>query len=163
LRARLGLIHGVTQLDDLGDVDLVIEAVFEDMQLKKDIFRKLSAMRCADAILASNTSTLDLDEIAAVSGRPDAVIGLAFLRPAHVMRLLEIVRGKRTSPETLATAVAIAKRLRKVGVVVGVCYGFVGNRMMLDGYVRQADQLLLEGATPEQVDRVIEAFGFAMG
>ncbi len=163
LEQRLALIHGATQLEDLADVDLVIEAVFEDMQLKKDIFKRLGASRCSDAILATNTSTLDLDEIAAVSGRPESVVGLHFFSPANVMRLLEIVRGKRTSPETLATALAIAKKLRKVGVVVGVCYGFVGNRMMLDGYVREADQLLLEGATPEQVDRVIEAFGFAMG
>jgi 3-hydroxyacyl-CoA dehydrogenase len=163
LEQRLALIHGATQLEDLADVDLVIEAVFEDIQLKKDIFKRLGASRCAEAILATNTSTLDLDEIAAASGRPQSVVGLHFFSPANVMRLLEIVRGKHTSPETLATALAIAKRLRKVGVVVGVCYGFVGNRMMLDGYVREADQLLLEGATPEQVDRVIEAFGFAMG
>ena len=163
LSERLALIHGRTQLEELADVDLVIEAVFEDLQLKKDIFGKLGASGCADAILASNTSTLDLDEIAAVSGRPESVVGLHFFSPANVMRLLEIVRGARTSPETLATAMAVAKRLRKVGVVVGVCYGFVGNRMMLDGYVREADQLLLEGATPEQVDRVIEDFGFAMG
>jgi 3-hydroxyacyl-CoA dehydrogenase len=163
LGERFGLIHGATKLEDLADVDLVIEAVFEDMQLKKDIFKRLGASRCADAILATNTSTLDLDEIAAASGRPESVVGLHFFSPANVMRLLEIVRGKRTSPQTLATALAVAKRLRKVGVVAGVCYGFVGNRMMLDGYVREADQLLLEGATPEQVDRVIEAFGFAMG
>ncbi|MGH8328621.1 MAG: 3-hydroxyacyl-CoA dehydrogenase NAD-binding domain-containing protein, partial [Steroidobacteraceae bacterium] len=160
---RLALIRGGTDLAELNDVDLVIEAVFEDMQLKKDIFAKLARMRCADAILASNTSTLDLNEIAAVSGRPESVVGLHFFSPANVMRLLEIVRGERTSPETLATALSVAKRLRKVGVVVGVCYGFVGNRMMLDGYVREADQLLLEGATPEQVDRVVQAFGFAMG
>jgi 3-hydroxyacyl-CoA dehydrogenase len=163
LEQRLALIRGRTHLDDVGDVDLVIEAVFEDLQLKKDIFRQLGTARCADAILASNTSTLDLNEIAAASGRAESVVGLHFFSPANVMRLLEIVRGTHTSPETLATALAVAKRLRKVGVVVGVCYGFVGNRMMLDGYVREADQLLLEGATPEQVDRVIEDFGFAMG
>jgi len=163
LEQRLALIHGKTSFDEVSDVDLVIEAVFEDLQLKKDIFRKLGSSRCADAILASNTSTLDLDEIAAESGRPESVVGLHFFSPANIMRLLEIVRGRRTSPETLATAMAVAKRLRKVGVAVGVCYGFVGNRMMLDGYVREADQLLLEGATPEQVDRVIEDFGFAMG
>ena len=160
---RTALVRGANELAALADVDLVIEAVFEDMALKQDIFRTLGKVCRADAILASNTSTLDLDAIAAVSGRAAQVVGLHFFSPANIMRLLEIVRGRNTSQETLATALAIAKRLRKVGVVVGVCYGFVGNRMMLDGYVREADQLLLEGATPEQVDRVIEDFGFAMG
>jgi 3-hydroxyacyl-CoA dehydrogenase len=137
--------------------------VFEDLELKRVVFETLDGICRPGSVLASNTSTLDIDAIATATSRPEDVIGLHFFSPANVMRLLEIVRGRHTSPETLATALAIAKRLRKVGVVVGVCYGFVGNRMMLDGYVREADQLLLEGATPEQVDRVIEAFGFAMG
>ena len=163
MAARLKAIDGQTQMEKLADVDLVIEAVFENMELKKQIFAQLGKLCRADAILASNTSTLDVNEIAAASGRPASVIGLHFFSPANVMRLLEIVRGAKTSPEALATAVALAKKLRKVGVVVGVCYGFVGNRMMLEGYFREADQMLLEGATVEQIDRVIEKFGFAMG
>jgi 3-hydroxyacyl-CoA dehydrogenase len=163
LAARLQLIQGQTQLEKLAEVDLVIEAVFESMDLKKQIFGQLGKICRKDAILASNTSTLDLNVIAASSGRPEQVVGLHFFSPANVMRLLEIVRGTQTSPEVLATAVALGKKLRKVGVVVGVCYGFVGNRMMLEGYFREADQLLLEGATVEQIDRVVENFGFAMG
>src|SRR6185437_15687490 len=175
---RLALIHGGLALEAVNDVDLVIEAVYEDLELKRQIFGRLASLGCTSAMLASNTSTLDLDEIAAASGRPESVVGLHFFSPAHVMRLLEIVRGRRTSGEALATALAFAKRLRKVSVVVangraertggtggrvGHSFGFVGNRMMLDGYLREADQLLLEGATPDQVDRVVEAFGFAMG
>jgi 3-hydroxyacyl-CoA dehydrogenase len=161
--ARTQLIQGQTELEKLANVDLVIEAVFESMELKKQIFGKLGAICRKDAILASNTSTLDLNVIAASSGRPEQVVGLHFFSPANVMRLLEIVRGDKTSQQVLATAVALSKKLRKVGVVVGVCYGFVGNRMMLEGYFREADQLLLEGATVEQIDRVVENFGFAMG
>jgi 3-hydroxyacyl-CoA dehydrogenase len=131
--------------------------------VKKELFSKFDALCGPNAILATNTSTLDINAIAAMTRRPESVIGLHFFSPANVMRLLEIVRGAKTSSETLATAVALAKKLKKVGVVVGVCYGFVGNRMMLEGYVREADQLLLEGATPQQIDRVIEGFGFAMG
>src|SRR5262245_3506511 len=160
---RIGLIKGSVDFARLADVDLVIEAVFEDMALKKQIFRELGRIARPDTVLASNTSTLDLNEIARESGRPEDVVGLHFFSPANVMRPLEIVRGERTSPSTLATAVALGKKLRKVGVVVGVCFGFAGNRMMLEGYLREADQLLLEGATPEQVDRVLEGFGFAMG
>jgi 3-hydroxyacyl-CoA dehydrogenase len=160
---RIGLIRGDLDLGALADVDLVIEAVFEDLALKKRIFRDLGRLARRDTVLASNTSTLDLNEIALESGRPEDVVGLHFFSPANVMRLLEIVRGSRTSDQTLATAVAVAKKLRKVGVVVGVCYGFAGNRMMNEGYLREADQLLLEGATPEQVDRALETFGFAMG
>jgi 3-hydroxyacyl-CoA dehydrogenase len=168
---RLALIHGALALEAVNDVDLVIEAVYENLELKKQIFGRLASLDCASAILASNTSTLDLDEIAAASGRPESVVGLHFFSPAHVMRLLEIVRGRDTSGEALATALAFAKRLRKIGVVVangpaerpGHSFGFVGNRMMLEGYLREADQLLLEGAAPDQVDRVLEAFGFAMG
>jgi 3-hydroxyacyl-CoA dehydrogenase len=160
---RIAVIQGSVDLDRLGAVDLIVEAVFEDLSLKKRIFRELRRIARADAVLASNTSTLDLNEIALESGRPEDVVGLHFFSPANVMRLLEIVRGTKTSPQTLATAIAVGKKLRKVGVVVGVCYGFAGNRMMMEGYLREADQLLLEGATPAQVDRVVEAFGFAMG
>jgi 3-hydroxyacyl-CoA dehydrogenase len=163
LDQRVGSIKGGTDLNALASVDLVIEAAFENMAVKKDLFAKFDKICRADAILATNTSTLDVNEIAQVTKRPEAVIGLHFFSPANVMRLLEIVRGAKTSHETLATGVALAKKLRKVGVVVGVCFGFVGNRMMLEGYFREADQLLLEGATPEQVDRVVENFGFAMG
>jgi 3-hydroxyacyl-CoA dehydrogenase len=133
------------------------------MQVKQDLFTRFDAICKPDAVIATNTSTLDIDVIASMTRRPQSVIGLHFFSPANVMRLLEIVRGDQTAPEVLATAVAVAKKLRKVGVVVGVCYGFVGNRMMLEGYMREGDQLLLEGATPEQLDRVVEAFGFAMG
>jgi 3-hydroxyacyl-CoA dehydrogenase len=160
---RMALIQGSLALDRLASADLIVEAVFEDLALKKRIFRELGRVARSDAVLASNTSTLDLNEIALESGRAEDVVGLHFFSPANVMRLLEIVRGSRTSPQTLATAIAVGKKLRKVGVVVGVCYGFAGNRMMMEGYLREADQLLLEGATPEQVDRVVEAYGFAMG
>jgi 3-hydroxyacyl-CoA dehydrogenase len=160
---RIASIHGGTDLQALADVDLVIEAAFESLQVKKDLFTKIDAICKPDAVLATNTSTLDINVIAAMTKRPQSVIGLHFFSPANVMRLLEIVRGDKTSPEVLATGVALAKKLRKVGVVVGVCYGFVGNRMMLEGYMREGDQLLLEGATPEQLDRVVEGFGFAMG
>jgi 3-hydroxyacyl-CoA dehydrogenase len=160
---RLALINGGSDIGVVSGVDLVVEAAFESMEVKKDLFSKFGALCGPNAILATNTSTLDINAIAAITRRPESVIGLHFFSPANVMRLLEIVRGAKTSPETLATAVALAKKLKKVGVVVGVCYGFVGNRMMLEGYVREADQLLLEGATPQQIDRVIEGFGFAMG
>lgn len=160
---RIASIQGGTDLTVVAQVDLVIEAAFESMEVKKDLFTRFDQLCRRDAILATNTSTLDINEIAAITSRPEAVIGLHFFSPANIMRLLEIVRGAKTSPETLATAVALAKKLRKVGVVVGVCYGFVGNRMMLEGYFREADQMLLEGATIEQIDRVIEKFGFAMG
>jgi len=160
---RIAAIKGGTDLNVLADVDLVIEAAFESMQVKKDLFTKIDAICKPDAVLGTNTSTLDINVIAAMTKRPQSVIGLHFFSPANVMRLLEIVRGDKTSPEVLATAVALAKKLRKIGVVVGVCYGFVGNRMMLEGYMREGDQLLLEGATPEQLDRVVEKFGFAMG
>jgi 3-hydroxyacyl-CoA dehydrogenase len=163
MATRLKAIEGQTSLDALANVDLVIEAVFENMEIKKNIFTQLGKICRKDAILATNTSTLDVNVIAASSGHAEQVIGLHFFSPANVMRLLEIVRGAKTSPEVLATSVALAKKLKKVGVVVGVCYGFVGNRMMLEGYFREADQMLLEGATVEQIDRVIESFGLAMG
>jgi 3-hydroxyacyl-CoA dehydrogenase len=160
--ARVARISGTTDWNGLGDVDLVIEAVFEEMSLKKEIFGKLDRLCRKDAILATNTSTLDVDEIARSTSRPEQVIGLHFFSPANVMRLLEIVRGKQTSKEVLATCLKLSKTIGKVGVVVGVCPGFVGNRM-LHTYFREAQLLIQEGALPQQVDGVITRFGFAMG
>ena len=153
-----------TQIGDDGfdQVDLVIEAVFENMALKKQIFSALDGVTRPDAILATNTSTLDIDEIASVTRRPSQVVGLHFFSPANVMRLVEIVRGSATSPSVVATALALAKRLGKVGVVVGNCAGFVGNRMMFP-YMYEAQFLVEDGATPEQVDRALTNFGMAMG
>jgi 3-hydroxyacyl-CoA dehydrogenase len=162
MEARLARITTTTSLEDLRDADLVIEAVFEDMGLKKEIFGRLSAICRADAILATNTSTLDVDAIAAEAARPEQVIGLHFFSPANVMRLLEIVRGRATRKEVIATCMKLSKRIGKVGVLVGVCHGFVGNRM-LHQYQREANFLIQEGATPEQVDRVLTRFGMAMG
>ncbi|MBT6611381.1 MAG: 3-hydroxyacyl-CoA dehydrogenase, partial [Deltaproteobacteria bacterium] len=159
---RLSLITGVISLEALDDVDLVIEAVYENMDLKKEIFRKLDGICKAEAILATNTSYLDVNEIAAQTKRPESVIGLHFFSPANVMRLLEIVRGEKTSKPVLATSLAIAKKIKKVPAVVGVCFGFAGNRMFAQRK-READQLLLEGAPAEQLDRVIFDFGFPMG
>ncbi|RVT88390.1 3-hydroxyacyl-CoA dehydrogenase NAD-binding domain-containing protein [Inhella crocodyli] len=146
----------------LSQADLVIEAVFEDMALKQTVFRKLDAVCKPGAILASNTSTLDVDQIAAVTQRPNDVVGLHFFSPAAVMKLLEVVRGAATSAEVLATALDFGKRIGKTCVVSGVCDGFIGNRM-LEPYLQQALFLLDEGCTPQQVDRAIEAWGFAMG
>jgi 3-hydroxyacyl-CoA dehydrogenase len=159
---RLARIRGQVGYDGFETADLVIEAVFESMSLKKDIFRGLDAVAKPGCILATNTSTLNIDAIAAETARPEAVIGLHFFSPANVMRLLEIVRGAKTSAETVAAALALAKRLGKVGVVVGNCAGFVGNRMMFP-YMYEAQFLVEEGATPEQVDRVLTDFGMAMG
>jgi 3-hydroxyacyl-CoA dehydrogenase len=144
-------------------VDLVVEAVFEDMDLKKRVLGEIDEVIPAHAVLASNTSTLSVTELGRSTSRPDRVVGLHFFSPAHIMKLLEIVRGDDTSSDTLVIALDVAKKLRKIGVVAGDGYGFIGNRMMLDGYWRENEQLLLEGATPEQVDRVIENWGFAMG
>jgi 3-hydroxyacyl-CoA dehydrogenase len=160
--ARLSRILGTTSWDGLADVDLVIEAVFEEMGLKKEIFGKLDAICKKDAILATNTSTLNVDEIAASTSRPEQVLGLHFFSPANVMRLLEIVRGKKTSKPVVATSMKLAKQIGKVGVLVGVCHGFVGNRM-LHQYYREAQLLIQEGALPAQVDGVMTSFGFAMG
>ena len=146
----------------LADVDLVIEAVFEDMSVKKDIFGKLDAICKAGAILASNTSYLDIDEIAAVTSRPQDVIGLHFFSPAHVMRLLEIVVADKTAADVVASGFALAKKLGKVGVRAGVCDGFIGNRILAH-YSKTASYLVLDGATPQQVDTALEGFGFAMG
>jgi 3-hydroxyacyl-CoA dehydrogenase len=153
---------GTLDYADLADADLIIEAAFENMTVKRDIFAALDKHTKPGAILASNTSTLDLDEIAAVTSRPQDVIGLHFFSPANIMRLLEIVRGAKTAPDVIATAIKVAKKIRKLPVTVGVCYGFVGNRM-LEPYFREGSRLLLEGATPKQVDDVLERFGMAMG
>jgi 3-hydroxyacyl-CoA dehydrogenase len=160
--ARVGRISGTTSWDDLADVDLVIEAVFEEMGLKKEIFGRLDKICRRDAILATNTSTLDVNEIAGATSRPQQVIGLHFFSPANVMRLLEIVRGDKTSKPVIATSMKLAKQIGKVGVLVGVCNGFVGNRM-LHRYGREAQLLIQEGALPAQVDGVMTRFGFAMG
>ena len=160
--ARVALIEGATDVAAASDADFVIEAVFEEMALKKEMFRTLDATCKDGAVLATNTSTLDVDEIAAETRRPESVIGTHFFSPANVMRLLEIVRGAGTSKETIATTMKLAPILGKVGVLVGVCDGFVGNRM-LHGYQRQANFLIEEGARPQQVDKVLTDFGFAMG
>ena len=160
--ARLARIAYATSLDATAGVDLVIEAVFEEMGVKQDVFRALDRIAAPGTLLATNTSTLDVDAIAGVTGRPQDVVGMHFFSPANVMKLLEIVRGARSAPETVGRALGIAKQLRKVGVVAGNCDGFIGNRM-LHAYGREAAFLLEEGATPQQVDRVIREFGFPMG
>lgn len=164
---RIASIHPQTGYDGFEDADLIIEAAFESMELKKKIFAELDTVAKADCILATNTSTLDIDEIARVTSHPEMVVGLHFFSPANVMRLVEIVRGVENRKGTrgksvIATALALAKRLGKVGVVVGNCRGFVGNRMMLP-YMREAQFLAEEGATPEQVDAALYDFGMAMG
>jgi 3-hydroxyacyl-CoA dehydrogenase len=162
VQERLARIRTQTGVAGIATADLVIEAVFENMALKKEIFQQLDAAAKPEAILATNTSTLDIDQIAGVTRRPDQVIGLHFFSPANVMRLLEIVRGAATSPATVAAALAIARRLGKVGVVAGNAPGFIGNRMMFP-YMYEAQFLVEEGATPEQVDRALTDFGMAMG
>ena len=159
---RMALLRGTTLYEDLSDVDLVIEAVFEKMDVKKQVFQALDRVCKAGAILASNTSTLDLNEIAESTSRPQDVIGLHFFSPANVMKLLEIVQGDKTADDVVKTSMLLAKKIRKVGVLVGVCFGFVGNRM-IEVYAREANRLILEGATPEQVDKVIVNFGLPMG
>ena len=149
-------------LEDLGKSDLVIEAVFENMALKKEIFQKLDKIAKSGAILASNTSTLDVDEIAAVTKRPADVLGMHFFSPANIMRLLEIVRAEKTGNDVMATAMAIAKKINKVGVQAGVCDGFVGNRM-LAAYGNEVQAMTLEGAMPQEIDGALEAWGMAMG
>jgi len=162
LAKRLALISPTLDYAPLKDVDLVIEAVFENLDVKKQVFLKLDAVMRAGAILASNTSALNLDAIAAFTRRPQDVIGLHFFSPANVMRLLEIVRGKSTAADVLVTAMALAKRIKKVAVVAGVCDGFIGNRMIAR-YGQAAHDLLLAGASPEQIDKAVEKFGMAMG
>jgi len=159
---RMSSIRPQLGFDGFGDVNLIIEAVFENLSLKKDVVATLDRVAQPGCIIATNTSTLDIDAIAAATSRPDKVVGLHFFSPANVMRLVEIVRGKKTSAETLATAMALAKRLGKVGVVVGNCEGFVGNRMMFP-YMYECQFLVEDGATPEQVDRALTDFGMAMG
>jgi 3-hydroxyacyl-CoA dehydrogenase len=162
LTARRQRIAGAADLAALGEADVIVEAVFEDMAVKSDVFAQLDRIAKSGAILASNTSALDVDAIAAVTSRPQDVIGLHFFSPAHVMRLLEIVRGAKTDPSVLATAVTLAQVTGKVGVVVGVCDGFCANRMLYP-YLRQADCLIEEGALPQDIDRALTSFGFAMG
>jgi 3-hydroxyacyl-CoA dehydrogenase len=158
----MALITPTTTYDGFGDVDIVVEAVFENMDLKKTTFAELATVTRPDAILASNTSTLDIDEFASASGRPQQVVGHHFFSPANVMKLLEIVRGRDTSKEVLATSLKLAKRLNKVGVVVGNCFGFVANRM-LAYYMREAYLLLEEGASVSQVDKALTDFGYPVG
>ncbi|HIP10576.1 MAG TPA: 3-hydroxyacyl-CoA dehydrogenase [Rhodospirillales bacterium] len=160
---RMELISGTTDYNAIAESDLVIEAVFEDIDLKKKVFKKIDGICKPEAIIATNTSTLNIDQIAAVTKRPEKIIGLHFFSPANVMKLLEIVRAEKTSPEVLATAIDTAKRIKKIGVVAGVCFGFIGNRMMAEGFHREADQMLLEGASPQQIDQVMYGFGFPMG
>jgi 3-hydroxyacyl-CoA dehydrogenase len=162
VEARTALLAPTLRYEDLGSADIVIEAVFEDMAVKQKVFRELDRVAKPGAILATNTSTLDINEIAAVTKRPADVIGSHFFSPANVMRLLEVVRGEATAPEVLATVMKLARRLRKVAVVSGVCDGFIGNRM-LEHYVRQSLFLVEEGASPQQVDRALTDFGMAMG
>jgi 3-hydroxyacyl-CoA dehydrogenase len=157
-----GRIAGATDYKSLSDADLVIEAVFENLDLKKEVFAKLDATCRQGAILATNTSYQDVDSIAAATKRPRDVIGLHFFSPAHIMKLLEVVRASATADDVLATCMALAKKIRKVPVVSGVCYGFIGNRM-LGHYAREAQLCVIEGATPEQVDGAMEDWGMAMG
>ena len=159
---RMSLISGSTSKSDFAECDIVIEAVFEDMDLKQSIFRELDEICKPGALLASNTSALDINEIAAATSRPESVIGMHFFSPANVMKLLEVVRGDESSDTVVATAMAVGKQVGKVAVLVGVCHGFVGNRMLFQRRI-EADQLVLEGATPAQVDRVLYDFGFPMG
>jgi 3-hydroxyacyl-CoA dehydrogenase len=159
---RMGLITPSVDFQAVASADIVIEAVFEEMPIKKEVFAKLDAICKPDAVLATNTSTLDVDEIASATKRPESVIGTHFFSPANVMRLLENVRGKKSSKTTIATAMTIGRRIGKVPVLVGVCYGFVGNRMLHQRGL-QAEKLILEGAAPHQVDKVLTDFGFPMG
>ena len=162
LEELMAMITGTLDYTDMSDADLVIEAVFENMAIKKEVFSKLDEVCKQGAILASNTSSLDLDEIAEITKRPEDVIGLHFFAPANVMPLLEIVRGAKTARDVIATTMALAKTIRKIGVLVGVCFGFVGNRMFFP-YVREAQLMLLEGVSAERIDQVAFDWGMAMG
>jgi len=159
---RMGMLHGTLSLDELADRDLVIEAVFENMDIKKEVFGKLDRIVKQGAILATNTSYLNVDEIASATKRPESVIGWHFFSPANVMRLLELVRGDRTSKPVIATSMQMARKIGKIAALVGVCPGFVGNRMLAQRQ-REAQKLILEGAMPWDVDRVLYDFGFPMG
>ena len=158
----MGALNGTLDFDQLAECDLIIEAVYENMDVKKEIFTKLDAICKPGAILASNTSYLNIDEIAACTKRPEDVVGMHFFSPANVMKLLEVVRGEKTAGDVLATVMALAKKIKKVAVVAGVCHGFIGNRMLMPRQV-EANKLLMEGATPEQIDRVHVEFGMPMG
>ena len=162
LDSRMALLSTTLKYDDLKDADLVIEAVFEDMGVKEQVFMTLDEVMKPGAILASNTSTLDVNKIAAFTKRPQDVIGMHFFSPANVMKLLEVIRGEKTAKDVLATVMALGKKIKKTTVVSGVCDGFIGNRM-IEQYSRQAGFLLEEGATPAQVDKAMEKFGMAMG
>ena len=162
MERRMDLIAGAVGVDAAGDADVVIEAVFEEMELKKRVFAALDRVAKPGALLATNTSTLDVDEIAGATARPRDVVGTHFFSPANVMRLLEIVRGARSAPDAVATALALARRLGKVPAVVGVCYGFVGNRMLARRSA-EAERLLLEGASPHEVEAALVEFGLPMG
>jgi len=159
---RIAMIHPQLGYEGFEEANLILEAVFENMALKKQIFAEIDAVAGPDCVLASNTSTLDIDEIASATSRPEKVIGLHFFSPANIMRLVEIVRGPKTGKEIVATALAVTKKVGKVGVVVGNCWGFVGNRMMFP-YMREAQFLVEEGATPAAVDKALYDFGMAMG
>ncbi|WP_095082154.1 3-hydroxyacyl-CoA dehydrogenase [Pseudomonas sp. Irchel s3h17] len=160
--ARIARVTAALGYPAIRDVDLVIEAVYENLELKQNIFRELDGLLKPEAILASNTSALDIDAIAAVTQRPQQVLGLHFFSPAHIMKLLEIVRGAQTAPAVLEAAGVLGQRMGKVSVVAGNCFGFIGNRM-LNTYVLEARKMLLEGALPYQVDAALQGFGFAMG
>ncbi len=162
VEAAMGALTPTLKLEDLAGCDLIIEAVYESMDVKKDIFGKLDKIAKPGAILASNTSYLNINEIAASTSRPQDVLGMHFFSPANVMKLLEVVRGERTAPDALLTAMSIAKKIGKVAVVAGVCHGFIGNRMLMPRQV-EAMKLLMEGATPEQIDRFHTEFGMPMG
>ncbi|MGF6538745.1 3-hydroxyacyl-CoA dehydrogenase NAD-binding domain-containing protein [Paraburkholderia youngii] len=162
MEQRLALLSPTLSYDDLKHADMIVEAVFEELGVKEQVFRRLDEVAKPGAILASNTSTLDLDKIAAFTMRPQDVVGMHFFSPANVMKLLEVVRGKETAKDVLATVMKLAKKIRKTAVVSGVCDGFIGNRM-IEQYLRQALFMLEEGALPAQVDKAIEKFGFAMG
>ena len=159
---RRACISKAADYQALAEVDLVIEAVYENLELKQNIFRELDGILKPSAILASNTSALDIDAIAAVTQRPEQVVGLHFFSPAHIMKLLEIVRGAKTSTAVLQASTELGKRMGKISVIAGNCPGFIGNRM-LKTYVREARAMLLEGAYPHQVDGALQGFGFAMG
>ncbi len=162
IQRRMGLLTGSTELNNIGDSDIIIEAVFEEMELKKNLFKKIDEYSKPGSILATNTSTLDIDEIASVTKRPENVIGTHFFSPANVMKLLEVVRGKATSKEVISSTMKLAKLINKVPVLAGNCDGFIGNRMFHE-YIRQAHALAEEGAEVERIDQIIFDFGWAMG
>jgi 3-hydroxyacyl-CoA dehydrogenase len=162
MERRLGRIAGSTEFDRIAEADIVVEAVFEEMELKKRLFGELDRIAKPNAVLATNTSYLDVNAIGRSTKRPESVLGMHFFSPANVMRLLEVVRGEATAPDVLATAMATGRRIGKVPVVVGVCHGFVGNRMLRARSI-EAERMLLEGALPQDIDGAIVEFGFPMG